>query len=207
MGSASAISTSWRRATVQANPNVHVDALRPYKGYATIRSTNNDADSFYDGLQLSLNQRYRNGLSFGFAYTYSKLYDDGPNQRDIIPNAYDASNLWGPSEFDRRHVAVINAIYQLPWMRAQNTLASKLLGGWQLSRVTQLQTGTPRSVATSDDFAGVGPGSGSQFWQVNGDWRLDKPQFSEGAADQNFYLGCGTTTGRRSSRARPPARS
>ena len=174
--------------TVQANPGVNVDALRPYKGYATIRSTNNDADSFYNGLQLSVNQRYRNGLSFGFAYTYSKLYDDGSNQRDIIPNAYDASNLWGPSEFDRRHVAVIHAIYELPWMRAQNTLASKLLGGWQLSLVTQLQTGTPRSVTTSDDFAGVGPGSGAQFWNVNGDWTLSDPKFSEGAADDNYYF-------------------
>jgi hypothetical protein len=34
-----------------------------------VRSTNNDADSFYNGLQSSLNQRYRNSLSFGFAYT------------------------------------------------------------------------------------------------------------------------------------------
>lgn len=181
--------------TVQANPGVNVDYLRPYKGYATIRTTNNDADSWYNGLQISATQRYRAGLSFGASYTYSKLYDDGSNQRDIIPNAYDASNLWGPSEFDRRHVAVVNAIYELPFLRGSKGFTNALLGGWQLSLVGQFQTGTPRSVATSDDFAGVGPGSGSQFWQVNGDWHLDNPQFSNSAADDAYYFRVRNTDG------------
>jgi hypothetical protein len=174
--------------TVQANPGVNVDALRPYKGYAVIRSTNNDADSFYNGLQISATQRFSKGLAFGASYTYSKLYDDGSNQRDIIPNAYDASNLWGPAEFDRRHVAVFNMIYELPFLREQKGFVGKVLGGWQTSLVAQFQTGTPRSVATSDDFAGVGQGSGSQFWRVNGDWHLDNPTFSEGAGDANYYF-------------------
>jgi hypothetical protein len=52
----------------------------------------------------------------------------------------------------------------------------------------QAQTGAPFSVATGDDFAGVGPGSGSQFWILNGDPHLSDPRFSEGAADANFYF-------------------
>lgn len=177
-----------RPGTIQANAGISADFLRPYKGFATIRSTNNEASSFYNGLQISATQRYRSGLSFGAAYTYSKLTDDGSEQRDIIPDAYNANNLWALANFDRRHVAVFNMIYELPFLRSQSSLTGKLLGGWQISLVTQFQTGTPASVATSDDFAGVGPGSGSQFWQVNGDWKTSDPVFSQGTADNNYYF-------------------
>ncbi len=174
--------------TIQANSGISENFLRPYKGYATIRSTNNDSNSFYNGLQVSVSRRYSKGLSFGAAYTYSKLFDDGSNQRDIVPDAYDTSELWGPSEFDRRHVAVINAIYELPFLKEQQGVVGKILGGWQISAVTQFQTGSPRSVTTGDDFAGVGTGSGSQFWAVNGDHHLSDPQFSEGPNDANYYF-------------------
>ena len=73
--------------------------------------------SLYQGLQLGLNRRFSSGFSYGFAYTLSKSSDNGSAQRDIIPNAFDASALWGPSDFDTRHVAVINFIYELPFFK------------------------------------------------------------------------------------------
>ncbi len=76
--------------------------------------------------------------------------------------------MWGPSDFDTRHVAVINFIYELPFFKGSKGLNRTLLGGWQVSGVTQFQTGTPGKVATGDDFAGVGTASGAQFWQING---------------------------------------
>jgi hypothetical protein len=70
-------------------------------------------------------------------------------------------------------VAVINVIWELPFYRDKRTWKGKLLGGWQISEITQLQTGQPASVQTGDDFAGVGPGSGNgsgmaSRWIVNG---------------------------------------
>ncbi len=154
--------------TVQANPGINVNALRPYKGYGPIRETFNDANSIYSGLQLELNRRFTNGLSFGFAYTLSKCSDDGSAQRDVIPDTYDAHYLWGPCDYDTRHVAVINWIYQLPFFRNSSSRVLKsVAGGWQITGVTQFQSGTPVTVQTSDDFAGIGPGSGNQiqyFW-------------------------------------------
>jgi hypothetical protein len=38
---------------------------------------------------MNLERRFRNGLGFGVAYTYSKLRDNGDDKRDILPNAYD----------------------------------------------------------------------------------------------------------------------
>ena len=176
--------------TIQANPGINADFLRPYKGFGTIRSTNNEANSTYNGFQVGVNRRYSKGLLFGLAYTLSKSYDDGSAQRDVIPNAFDAHNLWGPSTFDTRHVAVINVVYDLPIFRNRTNLVGKTLGGWQISAVTQFQTGTPGTVATGDDFAGVGPGSGSQIWNVNGNPTLDngKKAFSYANSDSNYWF-------------------
>lgn len=176
--------------TLQANPGVNADYLRPYKGFNTIRVTNNEAVSRYNGLQVAVNRRFTQGFSFGLAYTLSKSSDNGSAQRDIIPNAYDASTLYGPSDFDRRHALVVNYIYQLPFFKDQSKLSGKLLGGWTISGVSQFQTGTPFSIATADDFAGVGPGSGSQFWIVNGNPQLgngDK-KFASSSSEANYWF-------------------
>jgi hypothetical protein len=176
--------------TIQANPGVNPDFLRPFKGFGVIRVTNNDANSIYNGLQVGINRRFTSGLSFGMAYTLSKSSDDGSAQRDVIPDAFDASSLWGPSNFDRRHVLVLNAIYELPIFKDRSKLMGKLFGGWTVSAVSQFQTGTPFSVATGDDFAGVGPGSGPQFWVVNGNPNvvLGSQRFSNSTTDKNFWF-------------------
>jgi len=177
--------------TIQANPGVNTDFLRPFKGFGVIRSTNNEGSSWYNGLQVGATRRFSGGFSYGVAYTYSKTSDDGSAQRDIIPNTYDARNLYGPSGYDRRHILILNWIYELPLLRGDQTLKGKVLGGWQISGVTQFQTGTPFSVSTGDDFAGVGVGGGGQFWRKNGDTFIARGerQFSYGgAADQAFYF-------------------
>jgi len=173
--------------TRQANPGINPDFLRPYKGYGIIRLTNNDANSQYHGLQFGANRRFNNGFLFGLAYTLSKSQDDGSAQRDVVPNAFNVSNLYGPSTFDRRHVMVVNAVYQLPIFKDSSNWKGKLLGGWTLSAISQWQTGTPTSIATGDDFAGVGPGSGSQLWIVNGAIDQTK-QFASNAADPNYWF-------------------
>ncbi len=168
------------------NNHINQNYLRPYAGFGPIRITNNDATSFYNGLQLEANKRFSKGLLFGVAYTYSKSNDSGSAQRDIIPNAFDASNIWGPSDFDTRNLLVANVVYELPFFSDKSTLAGKLLGGWQLTAVSQFQSGTPFSVATGDDFAGVGAGSGNQIWAINGDVNYPK-QFSQGSKFDNFF--------------------
>jgi len=153
---------------VAANPGVNLDALRPYKGYNSIRETDNVARSMYNSLQISYNKRFGHGLMFGAAYTLSKAQDDGSGPKDIIPNTYNARNLWGQSDFDVRHIFIANYIYELPFFRDQKNFAGKVLGGWQLSGIWQAQTGTPSSVAVGTDYVGVGQdgsmSGGGQFW-------------------------------------------
>jgi hypothetical protein len=172
--------------TLQANPGVNLDYLRPYKGYASIRKGDNVASSRYNSMQVAWNRRFASGLMFGFSYTLAKSMDDGSKKRDIIPDTYDAHMLWGPSEMDARHSAIANYLYNLPFFKGQKNLPSKLLGGWQISGLNQFQTGYPCGVAGSTDYAGTGQAgnmqcAAGQYWVVNGNPALLK-QFAAGGS-------------------------
>ena len=149
--------------TIQANPSVNPNALRPYLGFAVIGLAENTGDSQYHGLQLSVERRVAQGLHAGLAYTYSRATDDSSNLTDVLPNTYDDSAYWGVSDNDRPHVLIVNYMYELPFGRGTGWVA-KVLGNWDVSGIYQYQSGSPFSVRSSDDFAGVGPGSGAQFW-------------------------------------------
>jgi hypothetical protein len=174
--------------TLQANPGVNTDFLRPFPGYSTIRVTNNIASSLYNSFQAEVTRRFTKGLSFEAAYTLSKSTDNGSAQRDILPNVYNGNSIpWAPSDFDRRHVLVATVIYELPFWGNRSALSGKLLGGWTVNAIAYFRRGTPFSVASGDDFAGVGPGSGSQYWNLTGPIRMPG-QFSTSPKDQNFFI-------------------
>jgi hypothetical protein len=157
-----------------ANPGVNVNALRPYKGFASIQEEESVVNSLYNGLQIQWERRFRSGSSFGVSYTYSKSMDNGSNYRDIVPDTYNTSNLWGPSEYDTRHLALINWVYAVPFLKNDTHLQGKLLGGWSLAGTAQFQSGSPCGIGTNNDYAGVGEdgsfgcGSEGQFWVLNG---------------------------------------
>src|SRR6266850_641344 len=169
-------------AVMAANPNVNINALRPYKGFGSIRQTDNVANSMYQSLQVAWNRRLSGGLMFGASYTLSKSMDNGSNQRDVVPDTYDVSMLWGPSEFDARHILAVNYLYELPFFKNHSTMSGKLLGGWQISGISQFQTGLLCSVAVATDYTAVkasgingvgldsnfGCGANGQYWVMNG---------------------------------------
>jgi hypothetical protein len=172
------------------NAGVNVNVLRPYKGFAVIALGENAARSRYNGLQFEMNRRFSGGLSYGFSYTYSKSMDNASERRDRVWNGYDDRNYWGLSSFDTRHVAVINFIYQLPFFKTRRGVGGELLRGWQVTGVTQFQTGQPFTVGTGEDFAGIGSGDEFQPWNVSGNPKLSRGErkFSEDTGDQNYFF-------------------
>src|SRR6202043_2848581 len=123
-------------ATAAANPGVNINAIRPFKGFGSIRETDNVADSTYNLLQVAWNRRFSSTFQFGISYTLSKSMDNGSNQRRVVPDPHDPSMRGGPSEFDPRHIVIINYLYQLPFYRKHPGFAGRLLGGWQISGIT-----------------------------------------------------------------------
>jgi len=171
---------------------VNADALRPYKGFSTIIEAENTGGSFYHAMQANLKRRLTHGFLFGVAYTWSKSLDYGSSNGTNIVNAFDNSLMFGPSDFDTRHVMVANYVWDIPYgTHASNLFARTLFGDWQFSGTIQAQTGRPQTVSQNNDRAGVGPGSGNQFWVVSRNPNLPH-QFSPGGkVAAQWYEGVG----------------
>jgi len=187
--------------TKQANTGVNEDALRPYKGFGAIRITENAATSQYNAFQLEATRRFSNGFSYGLAYTLSSCKDDNSAQRDVLPDANDGSFTWGPCDYDATHVAVVNFIWEIPWMRkANNRMVRSVVGGWQITGVSQFETGTPFSVMKSVDYAGIGAGSGNNityFWKYAnfGSDPTYSKQFTANSGGTETYLDVKNSSG------------
>ena len=154
--------------TVQANPGINPNALRPYRGLGIIGLAENSGRTQYNALQVSANRRMSAGLQFGVGYTWSKNMDNGSSETELLPYANDSSSFWGISDLDRTHVLMISYMYEPP-APSGSRLARALLGGWSFSGINQVQSGSPFSVRQNVDYAGIGPGSGNQFWNQIGD--------------------------------------
>ncbi len=97
--------------------------------------------SWYHSAQATLRKQISHGVTFQFAYTFSKaeanttVYND---QRNL--------NLdWGRTNFDRTHRMITNFSYDLPRL-GTNGFSGALLGGWSISGIVILQSGTPMSL-------------------------------------------------------------
>jgi hypothetical protein len=186
--------------SLQARPGVNIEAQVPYAGFAEIQQEQSNVNSMYNSLQVSWSRRFAQGYSFAASYTLSKSMDDSSNYRDIVPDTYNTSNLWAPSEYDSRHVVVVTWSYDLPFFKNQTALSGKLLGGWQLSGLSQFQTGTPCGVGTNNDYAGVGEygsfgcGTEGQFWVMNGTPQV-LGNFSTTSASSAQYFATTTSSG------------
>jgi len=173
-------------ALTSAPAGTNVNQLRPYKGFAAIQEEESVVNSTYNSFQLSWERRFTAGSSFGFTYTLSKSMDNGSNYRDIVPDTYNTSNLWAPSEYDTRHIVIINYIYAIPLFKN-----NRWAGGWSIAGTAQFQTGTPCGIGTNNDFAGVGEfgsfgcGSQGQFWNLNSPVSINTGAFAGPSGNAN----------------------
>jgi len=142
---------------VQANANLY----RAYQGWSTIFDQQMGATSNYNSLQISMRTTDWHRLTFSEAYTWSHAFDiiDG-EIFSAIGNPFNASWDYGPAGFDRRQIAVTTLIYKLPVLQNSSSQALKaVLGGWELSAIYTLESGTPFSVGYSPDNLGFGGGT------------------------------------------------
>jgi hypothetical protein len=154
-----------------ASPNLSVacgataDSFRPLLGYSTIQRVETSANSIYNALQVSV-RRTVGALNLSLAYTYSHSIDDSSDRYETgFVDSYNPSRSRASSNFDLRHNFGASYVYSLPFFRG-NGLTHTVLGGWQVSGITTIQSGTPVTITNGSDFsdnAGVGNtlGSGS----------------------------------------------
>jgi hypothetical protein len=126
------------------------------------------AASIYHGLQVSLRRQFHNGFSLSGDYTFSKSIDNaasvGGAGRTVAQNAFDLEAERGLSVFDVRHRLRIHYTYEFPfgdrrrWLSHGGPMAV-VLGNWQLSGGTTIQSGTPltaRVLGNQSNNSGTG---------------------------------------------------
>jgi hypothetical protein len=107
--------------------------------------------SHYNALQVKLNRRFGTGLTMTTSYTWGKgmAYqggDDGGLMFYVNPQRSYARN-----DYDRTQTFVQSYVYDLPIGHGQRWLKSgalsNVIGGWRISGVLTLMTGTPFSIS------------------------------------------------------------
>ena len=128
----------------------------PFLGYHSINLAQNGADSVYHSLQTDLRSKIHD-LTLQFGYTYSRALDPttgtGGDGFDLnnTSNPYAGWKYdWGPSIFDKTHVAFTNFIYDVPFFRnSSNSFLKNAAGGWQVSGIVTMQSGAPINLGVS----------------------------------------------------------
>ncbi len=125
-----------------------INTARPYLGFAGIRFHQTTARARYNGLLVGFrHDAGRKGL-VSVAYTLSRTKTDATNDRDAVDLPQDRTNLaaeYAIARTDRTHIFTVNYVYELPFFRDSKGLGKQVLGGWQVSGITQFWSGPPIS--------------------------------------------------------------
>jgi hypothetical protein len=106
-------------------------------------------------LQTSFRKRMSNNLSFDFHYTYGQTmaFAGGDVGLNYAADATDQNQTFNDLaleraavQFDTKHRAVADVIYNLPTLQNMSGPVQAVLGGWQVSAIYRGSTGTPTSI-------------------------------------------------------------
>lgn len=132
--------------------------------YNDVLRLHNASRAYFDAARVAFVVRDLKGITVDAAYWFSKSIDLGSDYTNTM-NGGDArravsqtsrdihSDVRSLSFFDQPHALLLRASYELP---AGSGVARRVFGGWTLSTVTLLKTGTPFSVQTGSDGPGFG---------------------------------------------------
>ncbi|MGH9671634.1 MAG: hypothetical protein ACRD44_00500, partial [Bryobacteraceae bacterium] len=152
-----------------------IQPRRPYQPWSTINLLATGADSILNQLQVEVSKRYSQGLMFQIEYAFNRAIDNAPivgGPQDPYNNAADRAN----SEGVQRHIFTLSGNYELPFGPGKRFVKSggvlgHLAGGWQVSTITRLRTGSPFSVTFTSSRAGWASGRADRI----GDGKVDGP--------------------------------
>ena len=123
-----------------------------YLGFDTnAYNQGNQSSTGYEGLQLSAQKRFRQGLLFTTSFTWGKSYDfaSGPMYpwNEYIDRAV--------QDADRKFVFVTSHVWELPFGPGKRFLPGKgpmqyLFGGWQISGIETAESGFPFTPTLGD---------------------------------------------------------
>ncbi len=134
----------------------------------------------FDALEVQVNKRFSQGLTLVAAYTYSKLLANTDSfEAGYLGPAYgyqnnvDYKGEWSLSASDVTHRLVLGHVYDLPLGKGQRfgsnlpAVVDKIVGHWQFSGMTTLQSGFPLNIGETGHTTGAF-GGGDRPNQIGG---------------------------------------
>ncbi|MCU1321965.1 MAG: hypothetical protein JWM43_1614 [Acidobacteriaceae bacterium] len=135
---------------------VYVDARAPYQNWFSLLSTFNAGKANYRAFELEATRKMGHGLYFDVNYTFANNQAD--NQGDApgsfagevnyglpVADRFNVVRNYGNVSGTRHHRMLLSGVYQLPFGKGRQFLtsgwANQILGGWDLTNVTMLETG------------------------------------------------------------------
>jgi len=106
----------------------------------------NQANNNYNALQAKIEKRFSKGFQMLAHYTWSQAFNYSDEYFPIDPRVNH-----GPNDLNRRHVFVLQGLWDLPIGRNKaiggnvSRLADAIIGGWEFSNVTNISGGIPFS--------------------------------------------------------------
>ena len=172
-------------------------ALRRNSKWADMQTRSLDGLSWYDSMQVSVLRRFSGGLQVQAAYTWSKSLDtssglfseEADNAATGVEIPDNIRNEKGLSNFDVRHNAIINVLYELPFGKSLRGVSGQLLSGWQIGGIGTFAAGVPFTVENSANRS-QNQATGSNF--------SDRPNLVTGASNNPTHgvsAGCTFGTG------------
>ena len=142
-----------RHLRLTGDYNQGIRGVRPIPGFTSINIQESVSNSNYNGTWISANKRLAQGLTFNASYTFSKSIDNNSvgSSNPQIQDFYNIAAERALSDFDARHRFVLSGTYLLPF-HAQQGFAKRIVEGWSMSPIVNLQSGSPFSpiIAATD---------------------------------------------------------
>jgi hypothetical protein len=141
-----------------------LQALLPYPQFASIFNNFDDNGSaLYNAMQIQVEKRYTNGLSFLVAYNLSRMMSNtGSGFTSFASASLNKNNQaseWSVDGNDQPQALNIAATYELPFGKGRRYLnkggvANVVLGGWTISPLLTYASGTPLQVTVQGNPLG-----------------------------------------------------
>jgi len=130
----------WISQTCEAPLN----QIRPYLGYTAINDVQTIFNSNYNSLQVKFTKKFSGKSMIDANYTFSRGLTNAQNDYSTAPqNTYNLAAEYGPSSYNRNDILSIDGVWELPWMKDQQSIVGKIVGGWEMSGLYIVNSGLP----------------------------------------------------------------
>jgi outer membrane receptor protein involved in Fe transport len=150
-----------------------IQPRRPYQGYGEVRMWTSDGSSNYNSLQSQYQHRLSHGLNATVSFSWAHEIDNQGGalnaSRALAQNPRcPLCNMRASSTDEIPLVLTGGWVWQIPYgsnfKGPAAGIANGVLGGWSLSSILTLQSGSPIFIGQSGDPQNVDPGAGTQSY-------------------------------------------